>query len=377
MAPSVTASSAISSASNDVKPRRQLNRVERLLNQIKQKPARVLKDRRCHKPEFCQAFFDYCVDHALQNQGSGIALAGLALELAHKIGDPHLIHRAEGVRVHAYIATTKWDQAGEYLQDYRASALTCCQECASDWYIRQGDLLVENRDPQAASVAIAKSVDNLGCSSGDPYGRICYVRGLEHFYNGDPGRALLDVDTSLKEIDLTSPRGYFMDDLAFLSCFLQRTAERSLDEQALEIALVFKERIVGLKHWTDVRTRLSWVEGQLHVRLRHPRDADLRLGSTRKALTRLGPKHHALAAALDHCLHYTHRPCDDSRRRILTILGSCERQLKGLDPDLKKKLKYAKSAISRQPRSTAVALMWLRGSFTVPVAAIVPGLTPR
>ncbi len=357
--------------------RRQLNRSERLLNRIKQRPSLVLKDKRCHKPEFAQKFFDYCIDRALQSPKAGVELAKIALELAKKIGDTHLMHHAEGVRVHAYIATTEWDQAGEYLEDYRASALTCCEACAGDWYIRQGDLLVERRDPKAASVAIAQSIDKLGCASGDKFGRICFIRGLEGFYRGAPGPALDDVGITLREVDLESPRGYFMDALAFLSCFLQRLVERYHDEQALEIAEAFKMRLQGLEHWTEVRTRLAWVEGQLHARLRHWRRADRRFEKARNSLTRQGPDRHALAAAIDHCLLYTHRPCDDSRRRILSILGSCERRLKQLDPDLKKQLKLAKSTISNRPRDTAMALLWLRRSFIVPVAAIVPGFTPR
>ncbi|MEM7585124.1 MAG: hypothetical protein AAF560_17165 [Acidobacteriota bacterium] len=373
-----TTAAAVEPAAEAAPPtRRRLNRLQRLVNRAKQKPTMVLKDKRCRKPEFCLAFFDHCIDRALLDPSSGVELAELALDLAGSIGDPHLMNRAEGVRVHAYIATTEWDRASEYLEGYRASALTCCESCAADWYVRQGDLLVEHRDTDGAGQALDHSFEHLGCSAGDGYGRLCFIRGLQHFYEKDHERALCDVETALTEIELDSPRGYFVNSLAFLSCFLQGAQDRERFEQALEIADAFRARILGLKDWGEARTSLSWVEGQIHARLGNWREADHRLGRTRRNLIGQGPDRYALAAALDHCLNYTHRPSDDSRRRILGILGTCERRLTGLEPLLKKRLKHVKSVISRQPRHTAWGLTMLRRSFIVPVAAIVFAAQPR
>ena len=345
-------------------------RQKRLLNRVRQRPEIVLKDRRCLKPDFCQAFFDHCIDMALQSAENAVELAALAIELARRTGDHHLIHRAEGVRVHAYIATSDRARAAELLDDYRLSALTCCRPCVSDWYARQGDLLVESHEVADADVALRRSLDALG-ATGDALARLCFVRAIEHHYEGARELALSDVETVLRELALTSPRGYFLDSLAFISCFLEGGCDRRHDEQAMVIVTAFKERLVGLEDWTDARLRLAWVEGQLSARLGDFRRADERLERTWKSLVRPGPDRHALAAAVDHCRLYSFRPNDASRHRILSTLGACQRRLGKLEPVLRRALDETKRIVSKHPRAIPAVLWALRRSFIVPVPGIV------
>ncbi|MCP5112535.1 MAG: hypothetical protein GY953_17045, partial [bacterium] len=79
-----------------------------LLTLARRNPHRVLKDRRCHKPEFCREFLDLCDGKALEQPRKALKFAPVATELAEKVGDRHLIHRARGIFVHAYIARRRW-----------------------------------------------------------------------------------------------------------------------------------------------------------------------------------------------------------------------------------------------------------------------------
>lgn len=350
--------------------RRPLQRHKRLLTRAMQDPKTVLRDRRCLKPAFCRAFFDHCHDMALRDRERALELAPVAAELAQKTQDPHLVHLAEGVWVHTLIADQRRARAAEVLEDYRLSASTCCEACAADWHLRHGDLLVEDHRPRAGGEALERSIEKLGVESGDSYARVSYVRGVEHLYKGDRNGALAAARTTVQEIDLSSPKGYVLDTVALIACYLQRGGERRHDEQAREILDLLRQRLKGVEGFTGVRTWHGWVDGAVSARLGDWRRANDHLNQARKALVKTGPPNHALAAALDYCTLLSWRLHDGTRREILQILRYAKRVL-DLEPAMAKGLHQIIQVISEQPRRTLLALKSLRGSFIVPVPGIV------
>lgn len=344
---------------------------KRMLTKVRRHPAAVLRDRRCRKPEFCQDFFDLCDDVALQEPKASPKYAAYAVELAHEIGDPHLILRAQGVVVHAHIANRQWREAQGVLDDTRPAAFSCCEACRGDWLKRHADLQLETRDGDGALEKLAQARREMGPDvDDDTLGRHHFLTGISHHVNEDPDRAVRDAGRTLMELDLDSPRGYFLDTLAFCACFLQLHGERHHYEQTLEHLGRFMGRIKGLKGWTDVRVRRSWVEGLVRGRLGHRRSALDLLDIARLALFKTGPVHHATAVTFDEGHLYAQCPNDASLRVLKTILGRCERR-KDLAPRLRKLVRFVKRKASSRPEKALDALVAARLSFIVPVPPLL------
>lgn len=345
-------------------------RWSRLLTKAEKDPESVLGDPRCAKPAFVERFFDLCDGKSLEAPSTAPDYVEVAQRLARKVGDPHLLNLAQGVAVHALIANTAWQKAGEALASYRATALACCPRCGSDWLRRQADLLTESRDPVQAKAFLDASAEVLGPAlDDDRQGRILFIRGIAHFYSGDRERALAAVDDALQLLDLSTPRGYFMDSLAFVGCFLQGSTELELYETAAELLNRFRDRLKGLKGWGEERDRLRWVSAQVECVLGHPRRARVALERARYNHFKHSPHRYALAIAIDEALIYCRRLPQAHRRPIQRILKSCLKNLK-LEKELRQRLKSALQTISKNPQRIQEVLIGLRRSFIVPV----PGL---
>ncbi len=341
----------------------------RLLTKAKKDPRSVLKDERWRKPELCRDFFDLCNDVALQQPKRARAYARAAIELASRIGDRHLSHSAQGLMVHACIACTRRAEASFLLEDYRLSAFSCCGECRGEWLWRQGDLLAESRDP-AAREALERSRRELGdAAAGDAGGRICFVSGIAYFNDGDRERAIAEAGRALLEMLLATPRGYFLDGIAFIACFLQYGAERRHVEQALDYLDRFRKRLDGVRGWNDVRIRLAWVQGQLHARLGNSKAAYRSLERVKRALYKSGPPRHWFAVSIDLLQLYAKRDNDLNLSAIQRILLAC-RNKKDLDPEMRRRLKKARKAANSFDNRRA-AFVWLRATFIVPVPGLI------
>ncbi len=343
----------------------------RLLTQAENDPPSVLRDPRCHRPEFCRDFFDLCDGMALEHPSKAAEYVDYAFKLAEKIDDEHLTYGAFGVAVHALIAIQKRVEAAQLLEMYRERALECCEPCKADWYRRQADLLVENRKPKDAGAAIDSSLATLGDGvQGDALARICFIRSIQHHYSGEIDKALDDAETVLMELSLDSPRGYLLDMLALIACFLQGRAETPHIERALAILNRFRSRLKGRPGFGSVLTRYRWLEGQLLARTGEYRKAIDRLESVRNTLIRDAPEKHTAAVTLDQSIVLSRRVHDVSRRRILTLLSSCKRRMK-TDRELKKRFHRAIQRISADNEQARDALVSTRDSFIVPVPGIV------
>jgi hypothetical protein len=342
----------------------------RLIGRVRRDPKQVLRDRRCLKPAFCEAFLELCDGVALQQPKEAVRYARVAVELAGKIGDPHLSHRAHGVLVHAYIARKERDEARQLLEDYRLSALSCCKQCTSDWLMRSADLAAESADGRGAREMVERSRRELGERlDPDTDARLSFIEGIGCLFEADRDAALDKVGATLRDLDLSSPRGYYLDSVAFIAWYLRGGAGPGHFAFAREILDGLRERLTGLRGWGDLRARKSWVEGLVLGRLGDWKPALERLESGRQALLKSGPPRHAVAISVDVCQAHARWINDVSLRSIQRTLGIC-RNLKGLDATMRKQLKHLKTAVSWQPQEAARKLASFRESFIV----TVPGL---
>ncbi len=345
-------------------------RLESLLRRVDKDPSRLLTDRRCRKPRFCKLYFELCDDKCLREPGAALKYARLAVELARRIDDPHLIQQSFGVLVHALVTVRQWAKAAELLESYRVTALACCSDCAGDWLRRRGDLLVEVRDPEGAHEAVAEARRYLGTDlEDDMSGRIRFIRAIAFHEDGDRERALEDAGKALLELALDTPRGYFMDTLAFIACYLQWSSERRHYEIAREVLDRFRERLMDLRGWGDVRLRLAWVEGHVCGRLGEQKRAGERLERVFEAFVGgSAPVKQALAVMADRAQLLARRASDTDIKAILWMLKKCRRLT--LDGEMKKRLKEVLRVVSQQPEKAWSVLAMFRFSFVVPV----PGL---
>ncbi len=342
----------------------------RLLTKARKHPESVLGDERWLRPELCRDFLDLCNDVALQEPKQSLRHARAAVELTARIGDPHLSHSAQGVLVHAYIAGGQTARAGHLLEDYRLSAFSCCSACRGEWLWRQGDVLAESGDPEAHAT-LERSRRELGDdASADASGRIRFVDGIAYHNQGDRERAIAEAGAAVLEMSLATPRGYFMDGIALIACFLQHGAERRHLEQALDDLSRFRDRLDDVRGWSDVRIRLAWVQGQLHARLGGMKAAYRCLERAQNKFYKSGPPRHWLAVSIDLMQLYAKRDNDLNLSAIQRILLAC-RNKNDLDREMRRRLKRARKVAAGCHANRQAAFVWLRSTFIVPVPGLI------
>lgn len=344
-------------------------RLHQLLRRAEVDPSVVLLDSRCRKPRFCEAFFELCDGKALQLGSKAENYPRVAVELAAQINDPHLTHLAQGVLAHFHIASCEWAAAGEVLEDSRVSAFACCERCAGDWSRRRADLLTELGDAEGACEELERAARKLGADRDDEMdGRLAFLRGIALHKSDDGERAIGEAGRALMCLSLASPKGYFMDALAFIACFLQFRDERSLYEQALDDLGLFRDRFKGQEGWTEVRLRLSWVEALILARLGEHKKAVERLERVLNGLFKTAPAKHAVAVMIDLTQIFARRASDTDLRAIRRLVDRCQRL--NVDKRMRRWLKTIKRVASQTPERTFGVLALFRYSFRVPV----PGL---
>jgi len=359
---------------------RRLQRWSRLLKKADNDPASVLDDPRCLKPQFLAQFFDLCDGKALEAPWAAADYADVALQLAEKTGDAHTLNTARGIAAHALIGNTRWSEAADLLRFYREEASACCSGCISDWLRRQGDLLAETRDAEHAAYFLGLSATVLGeAIDDDSRGRILFVRGLANYYADHRAQALEDIDDALQLLSLSAPRGYFMDSIAFVACFLQKCDERHHYETARAVLTRFRDRLKGLKGWGEVRDRLRWTVAIIEAWLGHPRRARAALARARTNHLKHSPHRYVLAISLDEalvaCMH-SHLP-HVHVRSFQRMLKACKQNLK-LEENIRRSLRQTARSLGESPWHARRILAQCRRSFIVPVPALLAADTvPR
>ena len=356
--------------------------MRKFLVQLTEDPSRALGNRRKHTPKFCHQYFDLCEAGALECDRSALEQPEMVLDpsrtailLAEKSGNPHLINHSLGVLAHAHLAVEQPVKAFGVLESYRQQALGCCASCRADWLRRRGDYLVEVKDGSGASEILnrcLRAVDSL-----DGAGRVGFVHGISHYFLGQRDAALEDEFHVLERLDLSSPRGYFLDALAMLAVFL-RGATPEHDRWVLDRLGLFRARLKNVRGWTLVRVRLRWVEGQLLVRLGQMILGAQRLDGVRRYLLDHGPLRQAVAVSLDLCLIYCRHEggYGDNYRTVKSIIRACRERLSdeatGEEAMLREGLDSLTGILESNPEEQIFdALVDLRSSFIVPVRGIV------
>ena len=89
-------------------------------------------------------------------------------------------------------------------------------------------------------------------------------------------------DEALRELALTSPIGYFLDNVALIAHYLRGTSRTSSSWAApWTIWAVFEIASLEKKSFKGVRTLQSWVEGHLYVQVGDLRRAQNRVWKAR------------------------------------------------------------------------------------------------
>ncbi len=325
-------------------------------------------------PKFCAAFFDLCEQLAFVQAKHVLEIARRAVEIADAHGDPHLLHRSYCVLAHAYIARGDLYWAGRTLDEVRERALACCPRCRSEHFQRLGDLLMEQRRLDDSRAALDRALAAGGRDlDPDVRGRIHFVRGITHHLLGNRDRALADAGSTLELVDLSSPRGFFVDTPAFISIYVAGGDPRH-DVLGSRLLAAFDRRITGQRGWGDWLTRRIWAGAQLKARLGEYSSA---LPMFRRAFTRLladGLPREAVAAGLDlgqllcrgddlpwgrnsdTATEVMERVCD--RRPDL-----CAAHTEGLAEVLR--------VLDKHPESAFDAMVSLRRSFIAPVPGVM------
>jgi hypothetical protein len=285
------------------------------------------------------------------------------------------VNHSLGVLAHAHLAVEQPIEGFAVLESYRLQARRCCRRCHAEWLRRHGDYLVEIRDGAEARRVLNRSLRVT--ESLDGAGRVLFVHGISHHYVGRRDAALDDELRVLETLDLSSPRGYFLDALAMIAIFL-RGAEPRHDRHVLARLARFRKRIEHLRGWTRVRARLRWVEGQVLGRLGEATESIRRLDGVRRHLLDKGPLRQAVAVTLDEALLYCRHDFGDNHRPVKSMLGACRDQLppeeeaRGEEAQLRAGLDRVFKAVAYCLDDGFDAVVELRSSFVVPVPGILP-----
>lgn len=345
----------------------------RLLAQVGKDPRLVLSDARFESPALSQGFLDICDNISLTAPWYAVEYGRIAVEHGRRIGDPHLWNRSRGVFVHACMAGAEWHQAGQVLAELENDAVECCSLCRGDWLRRKGDFLAELRDAKTALWYLDSSLEEMGDElDHDLRGRICFVRALTYHYQGWTDRALDDVEAVLLVMPLDAPRGYFLDTVAFLACYLPRE-ETTYDPRALAILDRFEGRLKGTRKWGEVRARVRWLKAVLYVRRGGPDDlkrALPRFDSAWKDMITVGLPRESAALSLDFGQVRARRGNEDDIAAIERLLRRCLKLRPDLPDGLRKLLQKAIGPVRRHPEAAFHILWELRNAFRTPV----PGL---
>lgn len=267
-----------------------------LLTRAAEDPSVVLEDIRYHVPELCDDFFDLCDGISLAAPWKARRYARTAVELARTVGDRHRIHQSLGVLVHALTVSRGDAEKWALLEEYKTKASECCPRCESEYYYRYGEVLVAARRPEAALGALRKSLWRRGTDlDEDWYGRLLTRVAMACYYLRDFQQAISVAGDALAKLDLTSPRGYFIDTVAHMVTYLPQR-DRHYDKTALRLLKQLKRRLAGFgDDFADVRGHLLWAEGVLYARLGKRYTATKRLESARQSLLKHGLVHEAAA----------------------------------------------------------------------------------
>ncbi len=349
--------------------KRERKRRNQRLTRAMKNPHLALEQGWTEDPKFCTGLLDRCEHQAFALTPGGERLARRLVEIGDRAGEACFHHQAVGVLSHFYLA--RWDHywAGKILYLHRDPILDCCPRCRSDYFRRQGDLFAEERRIADALVAFGRAEEErVGGFAADDYGRFCFPRSVALHFAGHRGRALADLDRTLRLTSLDAPQGYFMDSPAMAAIYVLG-GDPCHDRAALESLERFEKRIVDRDGWTPVRVRLRWVKGLLHARLGHIRRARRCLKSAWSSLLTGPLAREAVASTLDlmqlACRHW--ELWGKNEELVKKVLGRCLERT-DLHPDHQWQLEDIRDKVlPKFPYESFARIGAVRSSFIVTV----------
>ena len=331
--------------------------VQSLIKKAERNLYRVLEDPQFWTAEFCRAFFDWCDAQAFEVPDGLLVRGELALELAKKTDDRHVIAKAHGVKASAYRMLSLYD----YCEAELAVALQhagSCPCCLGELYRRQGILCIHQRQCDKSIPFFDDAIKNCQRNSDpDGIGRALVSRGAALWKLKRIDEALADEHQALSLLSPQSPTIYHLGILTNITACLAIGSERHF-AHAAEYCIEFRAYLAGLDGFTAVRVRLSWAHGLILVRLGERKRGLQMLRKARKALMHARQDSEVIAITAEisrvYCDTRKYRFIVEMVREVLEKLGD----VSGTRPLLKTVLHKAE----RQRAETRECVIQLRAA---------------
>ncbi len=306
---------------------------------------RVVEDPQFWTPEFCRTFFDWCDTQALE-VADGLLIRGeLALELAKKTDDRHVIAKAHGVKASAYRMLSFYEHCEAELSIAFRHAESCpC--CLGELNRRQGILSIHQRRFNESIPFFDSSVEHcLEIEDNDGVGRTLVSRGVALWRLNRIDEALHDEHRALPLLSPQTPIIYHLGVLTNITACLATGSEEHFS-RASDYCIEFRNYLAGLNGLTSFRVRLSWTHGLVLARLGERKRGLQMLRKARKALIHARQDSEVVAITADisklYCDTRKYRFIAEMMRELLAKLGD----VSNTRPLLKKTLYMAERELA-------------------------------
>ncbi|MCP4549749.1 MAG: hypothetical protein GY835_25115 [bacterium] len=341
-------------------------RVRFLLTKAERNLDRVTKDKEFWRPRFCRAFFDWCDENAFDAPNLAVKRASMAVEIAEKTNDRHLVCRAMGLLVSGHRMVSEFEEARIVLNNALALA-EGCSCCLCDLYRRKGLLHLYQADNEEAhkffNLAIAeyKNIEDT-----DGVGRTLVSRGISHFYLVGVDEALADEDRALQLLSSETPQIFHLAALNNIAGFLALGDERHFSRVSQHLAN-FREKLKGVDGFSSVRVRLRWIDGLVLARIGEYRRAIQMLENAQGALLRLRQDPEVVAISADLSRLYYEK---ENYRAINRVASKCLRTI-DVQGKVRSLLERLASFAARETKRTLDVITSLRAAVDVPVPCLI------
>lgn len=340
-------------------------RCRKLVTRAENDPS-VLKTLSYQDVEVCAKVLDRCEERMTLGMEDGCLVMAVA-NLAEDLGDRLLRHRAYELLAHFYAGYENPEHAERYLYGM-AELGDCGRECRFRYLLRRADCRLLTGQPLGALEGL-KEVEALGDLTADERGRVGLVRATAFLRMWKMSESVESAGAALRELDLASPLGYFMESVTLLAWAVQNEDDC---RASLEHLALFKERCSGQRRFAGVRTRTSWIEGHLLYILKRRRQAQQRLESAARRLVPHGRVWEAVAVSLDQAQMRCVRPTRENMRQGKRILLRCVRGRDDLEAPMKSHLTWlAEEVFMREPEKAFEELYSLRQFYTKPFPGVL------
>ncbi len=343
----------------------------KLLRKAERNLYRVIEDPQFWTAAFCYTFFDWCDEQAYEYPDSAMRRGDLAVELAKKTGDRHVLSRAHGVMASAYRIVSLCDRAeAEFDQAFTLAGTCSC--CLSDAYRRRGILRMFQKQLEASLDLYDKAIHHFqAIGDADGVGRTLVARGISLCLTNHIDEALEDERTALTLLSLESPTIYQLGALTNIAGVLAHGTDEHC-RLAFSYLETFEKQLESVPHVTAVRVRLSWAKGLILARLGERKRGLQMLRQARTAFLRIRRDVEYIAITADISRLY----CDTEKYHLIArLINDC---LQSIGDVLSTRLLLEKILFfaERHLIETRAATIELRNAIGAPIPCLLDVKAP-